>query len=331
MWKKRRVSVQSKFILWVRQRSNPTEHGPTPKNVSLVYGPSNSGKKTAISKILKEEGFFVITITDKRKVNKPETFVHHGVCGKHAYIVDVDNMQGFPRISSKKLDDVNFRAPIVYVCVDPFVKTKGISWRDIQKDFAIFQSGKDYGITKYLKRGEPTIGSLPHKKDPFLLGTPPWVLMTKITSPRADLTEKLQAVGSDPKRVFNILRTNALSICSEEDIEKARAYTDILCNMDKQENLAKKAFLFGDPGEYQASAIVQCASALDISSRTKLSYKSKHEPSLTRSLSSRDKLYCRESFPSLYTDDGQSKGRKRRANNKGKGNTAKKYGRFSLV
>jgi len=297
------------------------KYGSTTKKASIVYGPSNTGKKTAISKILKDEGFYVITISDQKKMSKSNTFVHYGVCGKHAYIVDVDNMRGFPRIPSKKLDDSYFQTPVVYVCIDPFAKTKGTPWRDIQRDFSVFQSDKDHAIVKHLKKNKSR-ESFVHKKDPYPNGTPPWILMSKISSNTTDMQDKLQAVGSDPMRVFNILRNNVISVCTKDDIEKAGAYVDILCDMDKTEALAKKASLFGDPGEYQACGIIQCVSALGITNRTKLSYKTKYELVLGKNLSIRDSLYCRESFPSLCVNVKQKRGRKRKTNNSD-------YGRFS--
>ncbi len=265
---------QSSFIRWICQRTDPKHYGASRKKAALVFGPSKSGKKSTIHMILEQKNMEVITISDQGKMKHPHTFSNGGILGLHAYIIDIDNMQGFPSLPSAITDDSSFRAPIIYVCTNPFRKKGHKRWIDIQREFVVIQSDKDSAFIQNRIFQQTATKNM----DLFLDGTPPWTLINNIVSSQRDLQTKMQAAGTDPDKILSITRGNIDKAICNENLQEIVHFNDILCCSDLMTKKQKEAFVFGDLDDYRLCSLIHCISTLGITRNTKLSYKMKYEP-----------------------------------------------------
>lgn len=285
------------LIQWLRQRVNPKKYGATPKKSALVYGAPNTGKKTAITQILEQMEYEIVLIDQRKSMNDPDMFSDRGVMGLHAYIIDLDNMQGFPS-PPKTLNEL--RAPIIYVCVNPFKKVKGKSWSEVQKQFLVIDASKDSDLLKYKKpkRTKDGLGQI-HQVDLYVKSLPPWDLVNKISSSVTGLQEKIKATGHDPSKISSVLRGNIDKI---NDLKRLSIYSDIVSQIDLIEN-KRNCTGYGTMDDYKLCMIVQSLSAMKITPRTRLSYKLKREPRIQNPSVTNSQLYSSERFCVLNIEE----------------------------
>jgi len=212
--------------------------------------------------------FEVIEISDQQRLKETSEFVDNGITGLQAYLFDLDNMQGFPPLP-KNIDKL--RAPIIYVCVNPYKKNKGKSWSEIQGQFAVIQASKDQDLIKFKKpiQRKDLFGK-EHKVDFSVKDNPPWEIMKKMSSKHVPLDEKIQAVGCDPFKMTSVIVSN--NFTSKNNFQKMSECADILANIDL--NVARKNETgYGKLDEYNLCSLLQCVSVMGVTPSTRLSYK----------------------------------------------------------
>jgi len=306
MYKRKRSILNNNNLLrWIGQKTNPKMNGATRKNMCIVYGKTNTGKMKALTKLLERINLNPVIISDSKCMKTRSMFSNNGFFGMNAYLIDAENMQKIIKPPDSVLSDANFKSPIIYICDDPFVLTKGMPWKDIQNEFYVIQSEKDPNISEFLGYSVAK-SDLPSVPDKFFESITPWDVMKELVS-RSDLNDKIKAVSVSPKiskKILSVLRNNMTATTYKMDIHHLSKACGVLSDMDKLECDAKKAGVFGDMGDYASCCMIQCANLMQISPNTRLSYKSKFTKDNFKNMSRGD-VHGVEGFPCLMQGDNK--------------------------
>ena len=255
--------INSPFLSWVKKQKNPEKFGITPLKASVVYGPSCTGKKTITKTLLEELGYNVITISEKSMLTKKFMTVM-GVAGENGYIVDLDNIQGFPNI----LPLIEKDNPLtVFVCTNPFAKAKR-KWREVSKKVLVVDTQKDALFREFFSPSKK-IGKHDIQKE-----IPPWEVIRHL-SKFSPLQEKIDITSFHKDKLNTILWNNCHKLRGKNTLSTLRTtstYLDNLGDLDIFECRRKTTQSSGTK-EYILCGSLLSFNILGIKQQQKLSYK----------------------------------------------------------